>query len=277
MNKVLLILVVCFSASFGYAQSGYFGKKQGISLKIDMSPSIGRVSVLRKDNTLVKQRLRLAYMAYQLNYTLLLGRNIEMSAGYGFNSVRTVGSTYNILEQVSFYDPHIVEDPRIRFHRINLDFNFFYSGNIAPLGNFMGISISQTFANVGPDALFYEAYLIQEPEENSSFFTKKYNFGSSIDDANALSQQQLFRQFDLHLKIGNSYPINKVTTLSYCFRVPLVSTYFDLGIFESGENLLKELGYGWTNDGYHEPEWNIETTLRKYNRYGLELKLTRYL
>jgi hypothetical protein len=275
--KKILFITICFLLTINSsAQSGYFGNKNGFSIKIDASPSLGRSSVLRKNNSQVRRRLRFAYTGYQINYTRILGRKVELSAGYGYNLARTVGSLTNDFDHVFNYTDLYIEDPRIGFHRANVDLNLFYSGSLAPLGNFIGLSFNYNFMAVDTNKYFYEEYSIGDAKENSSFYSKKYDLFSPADEFSTVNEKSYFSQIDLHLKVGNSYPLGKKMTLSYSLRIPIFTTAFKTMMTSATENLASELGFLGNNLGHKSIDWIARTTLRKYNRYGLELKLTRF-
>jgi hypothetical protein len=272
MHKTLITILCIFIIGSSYSQPGYFGKKNGFSVKFDLSPSFGRSAVLRKKETQINSRLRFFYSGYQLNYTRILGKYFQFNTGYGLNVARTVGSLYTKYKDDGTY---YVNDPRVLFHRANIDFNVFYSGSIAPIGNFMGISFNFSSIQIGEKTNFESRGTIGTELENSNFLVKKYQT-SPLNGSDPIKQR--YSVFDLHFKIGNSYPINKKLTLSYCVRVPVFTSAFRFwnSEFNAGENFIAELNYGYDNFGHHSTEWVSRTTLRKYNRYGLELTLTRY-
>ena len=145
MKYVLTISIVCFAFNL-HGQSGLFGRKNSLGLKIEVNPTLGYTS---KDfGDISVKKIRWLTYEYSFDYSRILRDNLELAVAYK----GTTGGAYS--SGFSIYNRYWPSNAAWYYHDINLSIRKYIKNYIAPSGVYYAFGLSLPFAklNSAPSA-----------------------------------------------------------------------------------------------------------------------------
>lgn len=287
LKKIGLVGLFVFIAQGIGAQvhSGYYGSFHGLEFRVGGVPTLHRSNKLKTNNDdelLYLRKLNLIRVSYHLNYSYLIGRKLELLAGYEYSSMRTPNRTYF---ESSGGIQYLLNDTRINRHGGDFHLRFYRRGSIAPIGKYRGIGLSYDVASV-PNSLEFVGGLYGSIQQNSNFLTRK-NLVNTTDTI-TLHTSELVRYsvFSIYASMGRNYPITAQLLFNFNFAVKILGIYSNGSSYELGRELGRDLDdifskyytvrlNGNTNNNLRDDA--ILETLNSYNRIRLEIGLKYYL
>lgn len=246
---------------------GYLGKQNYIELKAVAVPSSKHLNVIKDDESI--KRLKYLNTSYKLTLNRVLTKNFELSLGYEFAKMNCISDGSYFLDDdttedmnVYTYTKNILDDPQMTYHGFQFAFNFYRLGSLAPIGKYIGLSVSYGIATLAED----EPVIVGQRD----FLTKD----SFFKKAGPIADQEIFniqtekniKSFHLRARIGRSYPISDYMMISVGMTFPVISKYTSGTISQFGFQL---------DGGYDESETSPWTryamsTVKYYNRIIFE-------
>lgn len=268
LRNLILILVGLFSLSTSYGQAGLIGALNSVEGNFYLAPALTRTNTLELDGTktILNKQLRFVYPSYSINYTRILSRKLELSAGFGFSMQRSYQGKNSpvTFESQGSYNHVLMEDPIVNQKGINLEIRKYVNGSIAPIGKFFGICLSVNRANLKKNQeLIYADFL---KIGQSSFFNKRTEV-KNIVYGDTLSQNSL-TGFTLSFSYGRNMIISNNLMWNYTISMPVISVQRSGGISTNGV-LPYQGGIGGIEDYDLTP--SLINTYRRYNGIRLQL------
>jgi hypothetical protein len=268
LRNLILIFVGLFSLTTSYGQAGLIGALNSVEGNFYLAPALTRTNTLELDGTktILNKRLRFVYPSYSINYTRILSRKLELSAGFGFSMQRSYQGKNSpvTFESQGSYNHVLMEDPIVNQKGINLEIRKYVNGSIAPIGKFFGICLSVNRANLKKNQeLIYADFL---KIGQSSFFNKRTEV-KNIVYGDTLSQNSL-TGFTLSFSYGRNMIISNNLMWNYTISMPVISVQRSGGISTNGV-LPYQGGIGGIEDYDLTPA--LINTYRRYNGIRLQL------
>ncbi len=280
--KKLIFTSVFVCVLFGAkAQSGYLGSLNNISFTIKAIPSIKSKWSLNGDLDETKRGPRLAYVNYELGYSRIVSKKIEVGVGYGYSSMKAVsdGLNYFTIDTIQLTNGttefinrsfHFLDEPRIDMHQFTFDFRFFRLGSLAPTGKYLGFGLE--FGSSKIKSTDDITLGVRGDNTKSSYLTSKYDV-SEIRNFN-LANDSKSSYFQINANIGRNYPITQNLMLGVGMTFPIFTIY----------NAVNGMTFGFDVDGSGNSFTDdsnlrnmLQYTQEKYKRISLDLTIKYFL
>jgi hypothetical protein len=277
MKKIIVLIIVLVYSFSVEAQSGYLGSLNNISISFKAVPSIRTSYSVNNSLDKAKKSLRYAYMNYEIAYSRVFSKKIELGFGYGFSSMRayTLGLRYNAVETVTLTNGqtqeiekelNIIDDPRIALHQFTIDFRYFRLGSLSPTGKYLGFGIEAGTAGISDSKDITVGK--RDAASFSGFFSTRYDvLESEIYNVGAYTRSNYVQ---LNANIGRNYPITKDMILGIGMTFPILTAFRT----NSG------LGLGFSNnspgnsfDASSNLNQMISYTIKKYKGVSIDLTM----
>ncbi|MEO9534160.1 MAG: hypothetical protein ABJG68_04115 [Crocinitomicaceae bacterium] len=232
MKKLSILIIVLASSLSAGAQSGYLGSLNNVSVSFKAVPSIRTKYSVNNSVDEAKKSLRYAYMNYELAYSRVFSKKIELGFGYGFSSMKayTHGLRYDAVETITLSNGqtqeigtqlNFLDDPRISLHQFTFDFRYFRLGSLSPTGKYLGFGIEMGTAGISDTK---DITVGKRDEASSSgFFSSKYDIlESQIYNVGSNTRSNYVQ---VNANIGRNYPITQDLILGIGMTFPLITTF----------------------------------------------------
>ena len=225
---ILLLLFVCHNLAFG--QSGYLGSLNNLSVSVKAVPSIKTKMSLNNTMTESKRSLRLANLNYEISYSRIISKKIELSIAYGFSKMKAIteGMTYHKVDtfisssgfQSMVSKPlNVLQDPHLNLHQFAFDLRIFRLGSLAPTGKYVGIGIEFGLSNLDRNIIVGKSGSIIKSGPMASKYEVLESEIFSLDNSYKANYIQL------NASIGRNYPITQNLMIGVGMTSPIFTTY----------------------------------------------------
>lgn len=271
MKNRLLFILILVSGNL-LAQSGYLGKKNFIELKLRSVPSYKHMNIIDGDDAI--RRLRLMNSNYSFSVSRVFARNFEISATYEFARIVCMSDYYlfenedtNWVSPDDFhtmdYYQNYLDDPEMISHGAAFSFCFYRLGSLAPIGKYIGFSLSYNVASFkeGEQITVGQRGLL----EKDGFFKSVGPIGDM--DVLNLPDESRYSAIILKAKIGRNYPITNNLMINCGMSFPVLSQ------FKSGNNTQFGFSLEKSYTLTETTSWRYYAfnSMRFYNRVSVEL------
>lgn len=268
LKAIILCSSIAFILPFGFGQAGFLGAINSVEGNIYLAPALTRTNTMELEDTktFLNQRLRFVYPCYSINYSRVLNRTLEFSAGFGFSRQRS----FQVLNTPVKFDSGnssshlLMEDLIVNQKGINLEIRKYVNGSIAPIGKFFGICLSTNLTSLKKNQELIYADYLQSGESN---FINKRTEVKNLIFGDTLTKQSLIG-FTMSFSYGRNMIISDNLIWNYTVSMPVVSVQNSGGNTTTGALEYK------ANSGYLV-DYDLTTTLintyRKYNGIRLQL------
>ena len=226
----LIFVSICFLfAAVGFGQSGYLGKRNFIEIKAGVVPSYKFQNVIKDDMAI--ERLKVGNMNYHFAYSRVLSPHFVLSIGYDFTKINCLsqGHWFNQTNVITYpgggtYEEqktlNILDDPELIYHGGTVVFDYYRLGSLAPIGKYIGASLSYGIAGSTDPTILAG---IRGITDKQNFFRKISEIG--VMDTFSYTHQYSVSTFNLKARIGRNYPLTDNLMLSVGMTFPLISRY----------------------------------------------------
>ncbi|MFT4601680.1 MAG: hypothetical protein ACI857_001863 [Arenicella sp.] len=280
MKKILITSLLVLVGFASEAQSGYLGSLNNIHVSIKAVPSIKSKNNLNSLLDESKRSLRWAYMSYELGYSRIISKKIEIGASYGFSSMKAVTEganyvTFDTITETNGFETYIqkdftfLEDPRVDMHQFTFDFRYFRLGSLSPTGKYLGFGLEFGAAKIktSDDILMGQKDIVT----SSNFAVSKYDITDLRTFNLADDTKSIYAQ--INANIGRNYPITQNLMIGVGMTFP-VFTVFKGDFLRYGFNIGSS-GGDFTEDG--NLSRMLMFTQKKYKRVSLDLTIKYFI
>ena len=277
MKKLITLVIVLTSSIIVEAQSGYLGSLNNVSISFKTVPAIKSKFSVNGSVDEAKKSVRYAYMNYELGYSRVFSKKIELGFGYGFSSMKayTHGMRFDVVDTVTLTNGqtqligkelNILDDPRISLHQFTFDFRYFRLGSLSPTGKYLGFGMEFGTAGISDskDILIGKK---GEPTKSGSLSSKYDILESEVFNVGSNTRSNYVQ---LNANIGRNYPITQDLILGIGMTFPLLTSYSTISGLDFGFDLNSP---GTSFDENSHLNRLVSYTTKKYKGISLDLSV----
>lgn len=253
MKTVIFLLFPLFLSHSSFSQTGLFGRYNSVEFRYNMAPSLERKGIVKhiEDDTIVVRKLRYVNSSYTIKYNRIISN--RFSIGLGIDMASMVSKISTIQSTETKYYPLIGSDttvrsyrriiePRINYKGLTLEFSFFGSTGINPIGLRSGFSLD--FGQVVSDYSHIGVFESITTINNVATVNDQFHY---YDFEDLMSTKRSV--FNLRVNLGKSIMITRRLLFNIDFNYSVLTAVFNHS--DGNESIYTYLRPG-SNSNYYE-------------------------
>ena len=244
--KVKLFSFLLMTCLVGFGQNnGDFGSKNSFGIAISGMPTVRNTYAYDATSSIISRRRRLAYLNYNVDYSFTISRKIELD----ISAIHSRIKTYTIGEFP--YNLQYLHDPVFSYNQINIGMKYYRLGSVAPVGKYIGFSISGGLSSFDSTDIFLGLKNLPLKENT---FSSEYTPFEILDSTSAAFN---LKTLQFVARVGRNYVITDYLSLGCEFQIPLFT-----GFQHNGTWFYRSIDEIFGNYDYTTI---FEKTVRKYS------------
>lgn len=257
--------------------SGYLGALNSVQLKTNLVPSCAYTADIKSD-TRIKYRWKFFNPSFSLSYSRVLSKNIEVTAAYQYALVnfyaghRFFGSEGLVSDyNFGFGQTYFAEHAKASYHGGFFAFDFYRFGSIAPVGKYLGFSVS--FGRTAIDSNDYFVAINSSSNPIGGLFSTSIQVDAADTFKVESGEAYALSTACLKVRMGRNYPITDNLMISVGMSAPLLSSFrINDGLTDYGFR-IEDRNFYFFDDFDESWEEYLKRSVKIYHRIQIELGL----